>query len=240
MSIAVAINVFIAIMLLGFTVWLIGLYFAMRIGRCSESPEKGAQHEDGFGRNTGETICDASKEQLLERIPKILRRQSLGILNSLFKVDEISEKELLVSRYGPLMCNLPSALYFSKVHFSFEQISPKQTRVRYVIDQSAVMKRMRQVAMLILFFIGLPTMIGVGLLVWYLVIPAENGAVRGQVFQTFQIVHAIWPPFLFVAIAASANRATKGFIERVLMVASDSELSAEPVGLIAMGRQQFI
>ncbi len=239
MSIAVAINIFVAIMLLGFTVWLIALYFALRIGRCSENPEWGAQGEGGFGRNIGETICDASKEDLLERIPKILRRQSLGILNSLFKVDEISEKELWVSRYGPLMCNLPIALYFSKVHFSFEQISPKQTRVRYIIDQTEVMKRIRQVAMLILFFIGLPTMIGVGLLVWYLVIPAENAAVRGQVFQTFQIVHAIWVPFLFIGIAASANRVTKGFIERVLMVASDSELSVETFGLIAMGRQQF-
>lgn len=239
MSIAVAINIFVAIILLGFTVWLIGLFFAVRIGRSAENPEWGAQGEGGFGRNIGETICDASKEELLERIPKILRRQSLGILNSLFKVDEISEKELLVIRYGPLMCNLPSALYFSKVHFSLEQIAPKQTRVRYVIDQSEVMKRLRQVAMLILFFIGLPTMIGVGLLVWYQVIPAENAAARGQVFQTFQIVHAIWPPFLFIGIAASANRASKGFIERVLMVASDSDLSAEPLSLIAMGRQQF-
>ena len=83
-------------------------------------------------------------------------------------------------------------------------------------------------------------MTGVGLLIWYLVIPAENATVRGQVFQTLQVVHAIWVPFLFVGIAASANRATKGFIERVLMVASDSELSAETVGLIAMGRQQFM
>ena len=92
MSTAVAINIFFAIMLLGFTVWLIALYFALRIGRCVGSPEWGTQHEGGFGRNIGETMCDASKEELLERIPKILRRQSLGILNSLFKVDEISRK----------------------------------------------------------------------------------------------------------------------------------------------------
>jgi hypothetical protein len=230
MTIAVAINIFVSIMLVGVTVWLVSLYFALRIGRATESPDWFQQDKSGFGRNVGEAVCDASRDELLERIPKVLRRQSLGILNSLFKADELSASELSVTRYGPMMCNLPSALYFSKVHFRFEPVSPKQTRVCFVIDQTDVMKRLKQIAMAILFGIGLPTIIGVGSLVWFQVIPAQNLAVRWQVLQTGQICHVIWPPFLFIGIAAMASRATKQFIERVLMVASDSELSTEVVG----------
>ena len=234
MTESVAMIIFFTIMAIGAFVWLIALYFTSRIGKSAANLEWVSQSEGVFGLNTGETVCDATTEELLERIPKVFRRQSLGILNSVFQCEVISDKEVSVTRHGPLMCNLPTALYFSKVQFRLEPLSQNQTRVKYIVDQSAVMKRLKRIAMLILFCIGLPIMIGVGLLIWFMAIPSQNLAVRGQVFQTLQICHAMWPPFMFVAIAAMATRAARQFIERVLIVASDAELMTESSGRIAL------
>jgi hypothetical protein len=234
----VAMNIFFTIMGIGAFVWSVALYFTLRIGKSPTNVDWGTQNEGVFGLISGETVCAATMDELLERIPKVLRRQSLGILNSVFQCEGISDKEFSVTRHGPLMCNLPTALYFSKVHFRLESQSPNQTRVKYVIDQSAVMIRLKRIAMLILFCIGMPIMIGVGLLIWFMVIPSQNLAIRGQVFQTLQICHALWPPFMFVGTAAMATRAPKQFIERVLMVASDPDLMGESAALIASGQQQ--
>lgn len=234
MTESVAMIIFFTIMVIGAFVWLIALYFTLRIGKSPANFASGSQNESIFGFNTGETVCDATKDELLERIPKVFRRQSLGILNSVFQCEVISDKEVSVTRHGPLMCNLPTALYFSKVQFRLEPLSQNQTRVKYIIDQSAVMKRLKRIAMLILFCIGMPIMIGIGLLIWFMAIPSQNLAIRGQVFQTLQICHAIWPPFMFIAISGMATRAARQFIERGLMVASDADLLSESSGRIAL------
>ena len=237
MTESVAMIIFFIILVIGAFVWLLALYFTSRIGKSPANLDWGSQSEGGFGLSTGETVCDATKDELLEHIPKVLRRQSLGILNSVFQFEKESDNEISVTRHGPLMCNLPTALYFSKVQFRLDFLSANQTRVKYTIDQSAVMTRLKRIAMLILFCIGMPTMIGVGMLIWFVVIPSQNLAIRGQVFQTLQICHVIWPPFLLVGIAAMAKRATQQFIERVLMVASDPELMSDSAVIIALEQQ---
>ena len=166
----VATIIFVSIMLVGSIVWIIALCFALRIGKPSANREWGSNAESTlaestladstFGLNTGETVCDASKAELMEHIPKVLRRQSLGVLNSVFKLDAKSDQELLLTRHGPLMCNLPTALYFSKVRFRLESTSLKQTRVRYTIDQVDSMRVIKRIAMLILFCVGLPVLLG--------------------------------------------------------------------------------
>jgi len=226
-----AILVFAGIMSLAVVIWLIGLYYSLRVGTSTTTNDWQSQDAPAFGQISGEAICTASKEELLQRLPKLWKRQTLGILNSTFSVVDKSDQEISVVRLGPVLCNLPPALYFSGVRFRIEPKSQNESRVLYTIDQTKVMSLLRRVCLTIVLSIGLPVIVGVGLLIWFLVIPNANPGVRGQVFQAGQVIHVLWPPFMFIGIAAAARRSTKAFVERILIVASDAELANNPVGV---------
>jgi hypothetical protein len=226
-----------AIMAIALIVWLISLYYTLRIGMRYDANEWREKGLSTFGLVGGQIVCEASKEELLQRIPKVMRRQSLGILNTTFSVDEKSDQELSLVRLGPRMCNLPTCLYFSNVRFRFQVQSPTQTLVLYSVEQSEVMRILKKISLNILAWVGLPLMAIVGYVMWFWVIPNPTPAIRYQVFQTFQVCHALWPPFMFIGIAAAAQRAPTQFVERILMIASDQELANEvtPMNLIYGG-----
>jgi len=226
-----AVFVFAAIMTVAVVVWLIGLYYSLRVGIGTATNDWQSQDTPAFGQISGEAICSASKEELLQRLPKLWKRQTLGILNSTFSVVDKSDQEISVVRLGPVLCNLPPALYFSGVRFRIEPKSQNESRVLYTIDQTKVMSLLRRICLTIVLSIGLPVIVGVGLLIWFLVIPNANLGVRGQVFQAGQVIHVLWPPFMFIGIAAVARRSSKAFVERILIVASDAELANNPVGV---------
>jgi hypothetical protein len=224
MSEFVATIIFGSIMSIGAIIWLIAIHFTNRIGNSPSRLDWPTASNTQFELNTGELLCDASKEELMERIPKVLRRQSLSILTSVFKLEERNDSELRFQRIGPLVCNLPTALYFSRVRFRLEPQSQNSTLVKYSIDQAEQIQLMKRIGRRILFLVALPIMIGIGLLMWCVVVPSQDLAIRAQVVQTVHIFHFLWPAFLFCGIANYARKATKHFIERVLMVASDPEL----------------
>jgi hypothetical protein len=236
MSEFVATIIFGTIMAIGAIAWLIAVRYARRIGSSPSNTDWPSNTDTQVGFNTGELLCDVSKEELMERIPKVLRRQSLSILTSVFKLEDKNENELSFKRIGPLICNLPIALYFSRVRFRLEPQSSNVTLVKYSIDQTELTKLMKRIAMRELFFIAFPIMVVIGLLMCCVVIPSQNLAIRWQVLQTMHIVHAIWPAFMFVGIAAAAKKSTKRFIERLLMVTSDPELMSFADELIPRGR----
>lgn len=236
MSEFVATIVFGSIMAVGAITWLIAVRYTRNIGSSPSNTDWPSNLNSQVGFNTGELLCDASKEELMERIPKLLRRQSLSILSSVFKLEEKNENELSFQRIGPLICNLPTSLYFSRVRFRLEPRASNVTLVKYAIDQTDLVKLMKRIAMRFLFLAAFPIMIGIGLLMCFVVIPSPNLAIRAQVLQTLHILHAIWPAFMFVGIAVMARKATKQFVERLLMVASDPELMCFADELIPRGR----
>lgn len=232
----VATIIFGVIMSLGALTWLIAIRYTRRLGRSPSHLDWTADYDRQPGLNTGELLCDVSKDELMERIPKILRRQSLSILASVFKLEQRNDSELSFQRIGPLICNLPIALYFSRVRFRFEPQSANTTLVKYTIDQADVLNLMQRIASRILFFVAFPIMVAIGLLMCCVVIPSQDLAIRAQVIQTIHIFHVIWPAFMFIGIAAAAKKATKEFVERVLMVACDPELMFLADDLLPRGK----
>jgi hypothetical protein len=69
---------------------------------------------------------------------------------------------------------------------------------------------------LLILGIGLPTLLMVGALVWFFVIPSPVPGMRWQVLQTLQIAHALWPPFLVMWFYSAGRRQSKILIENTL------------------------
>ena len=81
-------------------------------------------------------------------------------------------------------------------------------------------------------FIMPAIILGLGAFLFFKVAPAGNPAIRWQVVQAVQIVHFLWPPFLFIALLRQKNRAVMRTVDQLLMAAEiqsgpPTELPAE-------------
>jgi hypothetical protein len=87
------------------------------------------------------------------------------------------------------------------------------SQVAYELDARPLQRRLGKIGLVVVFAAGLPTLLAVGALIWYLVLPSRVPAVRWQVFQTLQIVHALWPPLLVLSrLGAHLNIAEQSLI----------------------------
>jgi hypothetical protein len=146
-----------------------------------------------------------------------------GGFTSLFEISERTDEKLTLRKTGPLVCNQPAGLYFSEATVTFENLGNTTTRVHYELGYERLAKRLRSIALGIILLVGLPVMLLVGITVWHFVLPSEYPAVRWQVLQTMQIGHALWPPFLAVAIYSMGRRQSKTYFSNLL---SNLELAA--------------
>jgi hypothetical protein len=107
-------------------------------------------------------------------------------------------------------------MYFSEAEITFEPLGNNRTTVTYVLGFDRLVRLIRRISLGIILGIGLPTLLLVGTLIWFLVLPSPVDAVRWQVFQTFQIVHALWPPFLFIGLYSTGRRQSKTYFSNLL------------------------
>ena len=89
-------------------------------------------------------------------------------------------------------------------------------RVRYALSMKRFARTMRIVTYVVCFGYGGLVIVLVPLLLWMYVVRSEDENVRGQVFQTLQMVHGVWPPFLVGALAGKLRRAAAGFFDTLL------------------------
>jgi hypothetical protein len=92
-------------------------------------------------------------------------------------------------------------------------VGPARSQVAYELDARPLQRRLGKVGLVVVFAAGLPTLLIVGALIWYLVLPSRMLAVRWQVCQTLQVVHALWPPFMVLSrLGAHLNVAERSLI----------------------------
>jgi hypothetical protein len=90
---------------------------------------------------------------------------------------------------------------------------PARGRVTYELDARPLQRRLGKIGLLVVLAVGLPTLVAVGALIWCFVLPSQVPAIRWQVLQTFQIVHALWPPFLVLSrLGAHLNVAERSLV----------------------------
>jgi hypothetical protein len=77
-------------------------------------------------------------------------------------------------------------------------------------------RRAAKITMWICLLIGLPVLVGVPALLMALVVASPHPAVRWQSIQVVQIVHVLWPPFLFLWLGRRTQRVIEEGLGQVL------------------------
>jgi hypothetical protein len=149
--------------------------------------------------------------------PAVLSRKAAGFvaqgkLGVPAKITSQSDDELT---FEPLSSG-PWAL-FRRATLLFAPLGEERTEIRYeVISPVEYWGRWHLGAARVCVALGLLS-IGVGF--WladsYLV-DAPNPAVRGQVWQMAQVIHFLWPPFLFAGLYRMRNRIARQYSEHLL------------------------
>ena len=209
--------VFFAIMGVGVVVWLFSLGKVLRIGRPATAAESDvlAPADDGQVDEYGEVTVNGEPTDVAKGFVRMLFQSHGGMVPSLYRVREDGDRVTL-EKTGPLVANQPMSLYFSDADLRFDRGERGTVVVSYRLGFTRLARRMRRIALAIIFGIGLPVLVGVGLLIWYLVVNSPNPIVRGQVLQTLQIAHALWPPFLFTFFVNGGRRRSKMMIENMI------------------------
>jgi len=214
-----AIGIFAAIMGTGFVVWAYSLIKTLQIGHESAAAGEWQPGDPLPGKSStvsGERTIHGDPEKLSKALVRSLLQVNIGMFGSLFEVVERTAERVVLKKTGPLCCNQPAGLYFSEAEINFKPIGGDAVRVSYQLGYERLARVIKRVSLAIIFGVGLPVMLAVGLVVWLLVIPSEDPEVRWQVFQCFQIFHALWPPFLTTWIYSMGRRHSKTYVSNLL------------------------
>jgi hypothetical protein len=220
--------IFAAVMMVGFFFWLWSLQKALALGRQSEPadwrmlPEEQVAHAD---TETGSRIVRGEPELLSQSLARSLTQLGAGGFAPLFEIIERNSERIALKKTGPLMCNQPAGMYFSEAEITFEPLGNETTRVSYLLGFDRLVKRVRVISLSIILGIGLPVLLIVGGVIWFFVLPSPAPGVRWQVLQTFQIIHALWPPFLVLGLYNTGRRQAKTYFSNLL---STLELAETP------------
>ena len=224
---------FMVLFVIACCIWMLSLWFSLRIGECRQSMW---QDYEKFHGPSGEVDCAISWEEFAPRIKKALRYQAMSVSTIKFTVSDESEKSLTFERLGPIVCNLPTGLMFSSLNIKMAEQNGKQV-LRYQLNQGTIYEIFKKIALAICLFLGIPALMVLSAVIWYFCVKSENAGVRGQVFQMLQISHVLWPPFLFVMVSQQMRGGVKLFLENILEHVADPNVSDDELSVsFVMGK----
>jgi hypothetical protein len=220
MDVQAAKLVFAVIMAVGGCVWMISLRKALRLGLAPPLSEQTtfdvSNGGDTFAVESGTVTVPGDPPTLSRALVRSFHQSNLGLVTSLYKIRERRGERVTLKKTGPLMCNQPPNMYFSEAEISFAVRSQEGTQVSYTLGYARLARLLRKVSLGLILGVGLPVMLIVGGVVWYFVVSNQNPAVRWQVFQTFQIIHSLWPPFLVMYLYNVGRRQSKSYMENLI------------------------
>lgn len=212
-------TIFAGVIGIGVFVWLVSLRAILSIGR-----EKTIQDKWDVGNEAlhdergvaGQVVVPGDGESLSKALCRSLLNASHGVSGAAYKIEERSPKRVLVEKRGALVCNQQPSTYFSEACFHLTRIGENQVQVDYSIGFERVASKLRKSGLAVVLGLGLPCILITATLIWTLVVGSNNEAVRWQVLQSLQIIHVLWPPFLFVRLYNAGRTQSKIYIENLL------------------------
>jgi hypothetical protein len=211
--------IFVAIMTVGFLVWLWSLQKTLALGQRSVTPDwrmLPEQQTAPTDTESGSRTVRCEPEALSQALARSLTQMNVGGFLPLYEITERTSQRIGLKKTGPLMCNQPAGMYFSEGEITFDGLPNGSTKVSYALGFDRLVKRVKTIALAIIFGVGLPLLIIVGAVVWVWVLPSPHPAVRWQVLQTLQIAHGLWPPFLFLGLYSTGRRQSKTYFSNLL------------------------
>lgn len=211
--------IFAGIMGLGFAVWLVSLFKAIRLGQGAtpvDAETFDQLQSEAPDSQYGTLTLRGDPDDLAAKLAQTLAQGYGGMFAALFAIKKFDGGRVAMKKTGPVLCNQPTSLYYSDAEFSFERADHEKSKATYRLGYARLSRLTKRIVFGIILGIGLPVMLIVAGLIWFLVIPNNQPAVRWQVLQTLQIAHALWPPYLFLGIYSKGRRDSKTLVENVL------------------------
>jgi hypothetical protein len=191
MNAASAEMVLYAITAVAVLVWVEGLRFmVVTVRRQRKDLEQFTKLDEPVPANIiyGTADVDGSAAELSQRAAALLAARSVMIRQ---RTDDMIAFETPKETLPGQNFNLPSL----HGQLRFTPLELQKTRVDYAIAKPHIR------ALLILGFVfialGFIAIVGGFLTIYFLVVPSPFQAVRWQTVQMVQVVHFLWPPFLF-------------------------------------------
>jgi len=190
-------------------VWLAGLQFLTSSARKQQRGEglDPAGFEDaGLSEGrflTGAAEVDGQAAPLASKAASLLARGAL-FPDTPVKVVEKSDDRVRFERVEPEVWPSTSGRWLRRGQFSFSPLGGSRCRVEWAVELEDPRGLLRagaafQIAGLIAIIAGCWTILT-------FVVPSPDPALRWQVVQMVQVVHLLWPPFLFGALYRRAWR----------------------------------
>lgn len=192
----------------GFVVWLISLNLLVKSAKLVQ-PEM----RDGFAESptpnwlTGSDELEGDPTTLAAKAAEVLARGTLGPVKIVNKTDE----RIVFERIDPGIANQPPGRWFRRGELRFTGLRQNRTQVEWAVEPAGF-QWMLGVG-------GIVQTVGlVGLIVgcWAMstyVAPSPDPDVRWQSLQMLQVVHVLWPPFLFGGLYRRGVRGVKAEFE---------------------------
>jgi hypothetical protein len=145
--------IFLLVMVAGITVWAVSLSRALRLGQPPRRPDEFASEpNDSTGEpqsdwQTGTISLRGNREALAKALIRSLVQLQFGLFASIFKIQQYDDGRIVLKKVGPLVCNLPPALYFTEAEVSLRQTDAARVEAAYRIGYGRLVRRLRGVAL---------------------------------------------------------------------------------------------
>ncbi len=209
----------IAIAAVGAVAWLSGLAFMIRVTREHRaSAQQAAERfdiEDGAvaGTIVGEAEVAGHPEELSEKLARLLARDGMGPLGPV-KIVSCGPREVIFEAAG--IAPGSSGHVQAVLRRGRFRLTPSgsRTRVEYAIETPS--GRVLLGLGWLFVFLGLVALVTAGTIMFGYILPSPNPEVRGQAFQMVQVVHFLWPPYLFGSLSRQPARFIRARVEALV------------------------
>lgn len=207
MSQEIAEQVIFGITAVGFVVWLLSLIFLLK----SASLIQPATH-DGFDDSPGQRLLAGNAE--IDGDPKPLAVKAAAVLASgtlgPVKIVDKADDRIVFERLEPVTGKQPAGRWFRRGELRFAALRQHRTQVEWEVEPTFLWLLKAGAVVQTLGLVGL----GIGC--WAMSIHVATSpvpAVRWQSLQMLQVVHVLWPPFLFGGLYRRGVRGVKAEFE---------------------------
>jgi hypothetical protein len=203
--------VVIAITTVGAVAWLAGLFAMLRAERdWRESSSLASERfelegDRSPGTIVGEAEVEGHPEELSAKLTGLLAREGMGPLGPV-KILSSDRDEVAFEPAGP------SPLGFRGGRIRLTPAGSR-TRIDYALRAGS---RGYLIGGWVALALGLAALVAAPTLAFTIVLPSPNPSIRGQCFHVFQMVHFLWPPFLFAHLSRQPARLFRGRIEGLI------------------------
>jgi hypothetical protein len=210
----------IAIGTVGTVVWLSALSYMIRAtrerqARAMEAAQRFEIEENAAaGTIVGEAEVVGEPEELSAKLAGLLAREGMGPFGPV-KIVACERREVVFETAGmtPGSMGNPQSGGVRRGRFRLTP-SGSRTRVEYAIEipTGRVLLGLGWLFVLL----GLVALVAGSTLMFVYVLPNPNPNIRGQAFQMVQVIHFLWPPFLFGSLSRQPARFVRARVEALV------------------------